>query len=121
MKMAYRVRGVVERGEGIASGVFEVPTANIRLDELLDVQDGVYASLVQYNGVDMESASIYRVDPVKLEVHIFGLSEDLYGKELSVLLLKKVSEIVPWVSVERMRQKIHHDLDLVKEYFQQKK
>lgn len=111
------LRGTVCRGNGVANPLYETPTANLFLPEPLTIEGGVYAAHVYYNEDEFEAIAVYQDGIPKFEVHLFDFDGDLYGKELKVELLRKVSEIVPWVTVERMRQKILHDIELVHGYF----
>jgi len=78
--------------------------------------------ITEYKGQKFESVVCYGVgDPVKFEVHLFELDSDLLGEDLKVELLFKVSELIPWQSKERMRQKIFHDVELVHDYLNERK
>ena len=114
--------GVVEEGEGVAFRDFDVPTANLSFSDDVDIEPGVYAALTEYKGKKYESVLCYGVgEPPKFEVHLFDFDETIYGQTLKVGIVEKVSEIIPWDSKERMRQKIIHDLELVRELFEKKR
>ena len=114
-----KFRVTVVSGEGVAGTVYDLPTANLYLDqELSDVIDpGVYAAYVYYAENEYEAVA-YQDESKKFEVHLFDFEGDLVGKVLKVKLLRKVSEYIPWISVDRMRQKIQHDVELVLGYFE---
>lgn len=114
--------GVVTEGEGIAFRDFDVPTANLSFEEEVNVEPGVYAALTEYRGKEYESVLCYGVgEPPKFEVHLFDFNDKIYGETLKVGIVEKVSEVIPWDSKERMRQKIIHDLELVRALFKRKR
>ena len=111
-------RGVVEAGEGAAFRDYNVPTANLALNQPVILDPGVYAAMTTWRDTAYESVVCYGVgSPPKFEVHLFDVDVDMYGGTLEVEVFEKVSELIPWESKERMRQKILHDLDLVRGYF----
>lgn len=114
-----KFRGLVVKGEGIASTVYDLPTANLAIDQevLATIDPGVYAAHVYYQENEYEAVA-YKDESSKFEIHLFDFTGDLYGKEIKVKLLRKVSEYIPWVSLDRMRQKIQHDVELVMGYFE---
>ena len=119
MGIILTVRGTVVRGDGIAGKEFNIPTANLFFADPLKLDFGVYAATVYYQEDNYDAVVVYGAgQEPKFEVHLFDFSGDLYGKDIKVKVLKKVSEIMPWVSKERMRQKILHDIELVLGYFE---
>jgi len=114
--------GIVERGEGIALQDYDIATANLCFDSIIPLDSGVYAAFTEYNGKIYQSIVCYGVGvPKKFEVHLFGFEKEIYGEILQVTVVEKVSEIIPWESRERMRQKIIHDVELVQEVFKKNK
>ena len=110
------VRGTVVKGDGVASRDYNLPTANLDVKEP-GIDTGVYAAHVRYKDQPYKAIVCYGVgNPAKFEVHLFDFDGDLTGEELTVGLIDKVSELIPWQSKERMRQKILHDIQLVREY-----
>ncbi len=108
----------VVRGDGVSGPIYHLPTANFAFKERLPLQDGVYAGRVTVEGERYHAVIVYGVgEPPKFEAHLFDFDGDLVGKVLGVSIEKKLSELIPWVSVERMRQKILHDVALAVEYF----
>ena len=106
------------RGDGVSGPVYHLPTANFAFSDRLPIMDGVYAGRVTVEDTVYEAVIVYGVgEPPKFEAHLFGFEGDLLGQTLEITVEKKISELIPWVSVERMRQKILHDLTLAQEYF----
>jgi riboflavin kinase / FMN adenylyltransferase len=118
-RMCQKIRGVVEKGEGAALRDYDVPTANIEIKGRLLIETGVYAAITEHKGKKYESIVCYGTgeDQRKFEVHLFDFDQYIYGDTLDVELLEKVSELIPWHSKERMRQKIVHDLHMVEAVF----
>lgn len=112
--------GNVIEGVGIAGKDIGIPTANIdvRPDNLAF---GIYAAKTLVDGRNYEGVVCYGAGDVpKFEVHLFDFSKNIYGSNIDVEVLEKISELVPWSSLERMRQKILHDIELTKAYFKKK-
>ena len=97
------------------------PTANIRLNDLIRPAFGVYAVKVfgigikSYNGI----ANIGNRPTVNdrgelLEVNIFNFDGNLYGKEISVSLLKFIREEKKFDSIESLKEQIIKDVYIAK-------
>ena len=52
-----------------------------------------------------------------LEAHLFDFEDDLYGEQLAVRLLQKVSEELDLRSLEELEHKVHEDVRRVLAYF----
>lgn len=113
--------GVVIEGEGVAGPVFGAPTANIQVTRRCDLEHGVYAVVVEYNTWKFHGALSYGGPNPKFEVHLLNFEGDLVGREFTIHVIEKVSEYFLWSSKERLRQKIIHDIQLVREVFDKEK
>ncbi len=112
------VIGKVSTGEGVASSDYGIPTANLDLEKEPSLDFGVYAVCVKHKDRSYAGALCYGAgEPAKFEVHLLDFRGDLNGDELSVEILEKVSELVDFGSKERMRHKILHDIQLVRQVF----
>lgn len=109
-----RIEGVVEHGRELGREL-GFPTANLSVDESLAAEDGVYASQVEVDGVRYRAMSNLGCNPSvggrerRLETHLFGFEGSLYGKRLSVVLLRKVRDERRFASVEELRAQIEKD------------
>ncbi len=113
-------KGIVVKGEGIAGIEYSTPTANLDLGKIA-LEHGIYAARTVYDGDTYNSAVCYGADgKYKFEVHLLNFDKDIYGEELEVTVIEKISEVIPWVSKERMRQKILDDLHQIREYFKKR-
>ena len=100
---------------------YDTPTANLDLPRDIDLEFGVYAAVTHYEDKEYHSTVCYGVgDPPKFEVHLFNFDKNILGEELNVDIIEQVSELVPWESIERMRQKILHDLEMARDVFKKR-
>src|SRR4051794_30653838 len=116
----YRIRGMVMHGAGRGAKI-GFPTANLSgIDTLLPAQ-GVYAGRAEV-GADQYPAAI-NLGPsptfgdaiIRVEVHLIGLTEALYGQPLEVDFLARLRDIRPFDSPEALVEQLHRDIDEVKQ------
>jgi riboflavin kinase / FMN adenylyltransferase len=107
-------RGIVEKGaqRGAELGY---PTANITLPE--GVAPGIYAGKASVEGKAYEAAVFADGRRSVLEAHLLDFSGDLYGKEISVELVKKIREGKAFANDESLRAAIADDVQRVRMYF----
>jgi len=119
---AYELRGPVvsglQRGRQIG-----FPTANIIPSVDFLPQKGVYVSESSWGGRRFRSVTNIGVNPTvsasplpKIETHIFGLSEDLYGITLTVSLLDFLRPERKFSGLEELRQAIAADCELAQKW-----
>lgn len=114
------IEGVVIGGNRLGRKL-GFPTANIAVDESLDIENGVYCSKVIVEGesyVAMTNVGVRpSVDGSKrlLETHIFGFEGLLYGLTLRVELYEKIRDEKRFDSVDELRQQIEKDSNKIKE------
>ena len=96
------------------------PTANIALQDDLEVENGVYISKVYVEGVEYGAMTNVGVRPSVdgsrrlLETHLFGFEGSLYGLTLRVELLEKIRDEKRFSSVEELKEQIERDREIVK-------
>lgn len=107
--------GIVQRGSRRATAL-GYPTINLAVDN--PELSGVYAARVTLPGGVVKEAAAF-ADPSRalLEAHVFGLSEELYGKEATIELHKKIREGRAFESDEALKAAIARDVADVREYF----
>lgn len=111
-------KGVVVVGEGEAGSLYGIPTANLIFENVPEIEVGIYAARVLYDGKVYNASVCYGPEECpKFEVYLFDFSKDIVGEEIEGEIIKKISEFVELYSIERLRQKILHDIELIKEYF----
>jgi len=100
------------------------PTANIPLKRCVDPINGVY--IVEVKGISEHAiqgvANIGKRPTVggmrtQLEVNLFNFTDDLYGKQLEVVLKKKLRDEEKFASFDALRQQIEKDVIAAKTYF----
>jgi riboflavin kinase/FMN adenylyltransferase len=117
--------GRVERGEGIATSL-GCPTANIAIEQGVVIPAlGVYLGETVLDGATYPSLVCVNDgrtgQTLKLEVHLLDVCLELTGKVLSVRLLEKIRDVVPWKNTEEIRALVAQDLIRAREYFKKPK
>lgn len=108
--------GIVKRGTETAREV-GFPTANIRFEDP-DIS-GTYAGKV-IMGDKEYSAAIYANQKRKLlEAHLLDFSGDLYGKQVTVILLERLADAKVFPDVQEQQRFIEWAVVEVREYFSQ--
>lgn len=111
----FSLSGVVQEGEkkGTALGF---PTANILSESL--AYSGTYAGVVTLRGENYPAA-IY-ADPERelLEAHILDFDEDVYSENITIDLLEKVSDSLPFTDEKSLQDHITQSVRLVRAYFE---
>lgn len=113
------IEGVVIGGNRLGRRL-GFPTANIAIDDRLDVENGVYASKVFVEGEEYRAMTNVGVRPSVdgskrlLETHLFGFRGLLYGLRLRVELIEKIRDEQKFSSVEELRSQIAKDAEKIK-------
>lgn len=111
--------GIVIKGDGKATE-HGFPTANINITkQAANIDSGVYACSVTIDK-NVYKGSLCVHDSIdKLEVHIMDFSGgDLYGQKISVEPHKKISDCIPFTSVDALKDKIKADVEAARGYFE---
>jgi riboflavin kinase/FMN adenylyltransferase len=111
----YRIRGMVTHGAGRGAKI-GFPTANLSAIDTLLPAIGVYAGRAIVGNSTYPAAINLGPSPtfgdamIRVEVHLIGLAEPLYGQPLEVDFLARLRDIRPFDSpaalVEQLRQDI---------------
>lgn len=106
--------GIVQKGmrRGRELGY---PTINIPLED--HTISGVYAAIVRIDKTLHHAAAFADPDRKLLEAHIFGLDEELYGRQVSIELKHKIRDGRIFENDELLKSSIAEDLSQVKNYF----
>lgn len=116
---SYAFTGVVEHGfrEGHKLGF---PTANLHVaPEQLIPKRGVYAVMVRVEDIDGEFMGMMNIGnrPTygnfndTLEVNIFGLDADIYGKKVEITFVGHIRDGVKFDSIDQLRDQLAKDRD----------
>jgi riboflavin kinase/FMN adenylyltransferase len=116
---SFEIEGVVQ--EGMQNGrKLGFPTANIKLDGYILPKFGVYSCAVNIGGQRLRAICNIGVKPTYgdnkplLEVHILQFDDDIYGKTISVELIKFIREEKKFNSIEELKEQIEKDVNYVK-------
>ena len=110
----YSVMGNVSRGCGISRDI-DFPTANIYCDIEVTPPEGVYAAYAIIHINNKRPVCKAVLDARKqnskffLEVYIFGLKTDLYGKTIEVFFIKKLRDRFKFQCREDAKKQIVYD------------
>ena len=100
---------------GLGNGrKFGFPTANLRLDAPIDIENGVYAAWVmvdekRYKGMRPSLGLTEKT----YEVHLLHFSGNLYGKTLSFEIMQFIRPEQKFESVEELVEQLKKDRELV--------
>lgn len=115
----YRIRGMVTHGAGRGAKI-GYPTANLSAIDTLLPALGVYAGKAMVRGAIYPAAINLGPSPtfgdamIRVEVHLIGLAEPLYGEPLEVDFLARLRDIRPFDSPAALVDQLHHDIEQVK-------
>jgi riboflavin kinase/FMN adenylyltransferase len=112
----YRIRGLVTHGAGRGAKL-GFPTANVDAIDTLIPAPGVYAGRGCAAG-QVWPAAIH-IGPnltfgehlLKVEVHLVGCHESLYGEPLEVDFLSRLRDIVNFPSVDALKEQMTRDVE----------
>ena len=98
------------------------PTANLQMNpEKLIPANGVYAVLVEMDNKKYQGMlnigtrpTLANGDERSIEVHIFNFHDDIYDKELRLLLVKRTRGEVKFASKEQLVEQLQQDATMIK-------
>lgn len=101
------------------------PTANIKLQEEARPPTGVYAVYANYNGTRHNGAAYLGIRPTShgehthhlLEVHLFDVSIDLYGRDIEVSFMKRIRADQFFDNHDELKAQIGRDVQAARAVF----
>ncbi len=114
--------GIVVKGNGLGKE-FGFRTANLVVNNPLDICFGVYVANIDYQGTRYNAIANYGIKPTiggknpLIEIHIFDFDKDIYGKEISVCLNEFLRKEQKFGSFEELKTQIKKDIEEAKKYF----
>lgn len=98
---------------------FGFPTANLALEHSpSEIVEGVYAAITEYDGCCYKSVvnigrspSVIANGGIRIEVHLIGFNGDLYGQQISVMVVKRLRSEQRFASREELVAQIVRDRD----------
>ncbi|ASS38107.1 bifunctional riboflavin kinase/FAD synthetase [Mogibacterium pumilum] len=123
----FSIFGAVVRGNHIGSKI-GFPTANIELSfNKVSPMNGVYFTRTSVDGSTYNSVSNVGTKPTigdydkSIETHIFGINEELYGREIKIEFLKLHRPEVKFETVELLTEHIADDVESARRFHGVKK
>jgi riboflavin kinase/FMN adenylyltransferase len=116
----YRIRGMVTHGAGRGAKI-GFPTANLGAIDTLLPAEGVYAGRafaaneLWPAAINLGSSPTFGDDTQRVEIHVVGLDEPLYGQPLEVDFLARLRDIRPFESPAALARQLHQDVEQVKQ------
>mgnify|MGYP003976879121 FL=1 len=107
-----KLLGKVINGDGEGKGL-GFPTANLKLENSLNLEDGVYIGEVNFNKKLFKALVIKGVRN-ELEVWLYDFTGDLYGEVLEVVIGNKISKVEKIEDKEQLIEKIKNDINIAK-------
>jgi riboflavin kinase/FMN adenylyltransferase len=115
LSQPYRIRGIVMHGAGRGAKI-GFPTANLAgIDTLLPAA-GVYAGRAWVLGerwpaaINLGTSPTFGDESVRVEVHLIGQRESLYGQPMEVDFLGRLRDIRPFPSVDSLVEQLNVDV-----------
>ena len=125
----FSLLGTVMHGHGLGRKL-GIPTANLNPHNEVAPPDGVYIVRARWDGVDYPGIVNLGVRPTLalpkerptrvLELHLFGLRRNLYGKAIEVTFLKKLRRERVFPSLEALQRQIRKDIERAQAWFGQR-
>ncbi len=118
----YRIRGMVRHGAARGAKI-GFPTANVDAVDTLFPGAGVYAGRSEIGGTIWPAAINIGPNPtfgeqtLKVEVHLIGFHDSLYGLPLEVDFLSRLRNIVKFPNAEALKLQLQSDVVAAKEIF----
>lgn len=120
----FYLAGPVVHGRRLAQNL-GAPTANIAIETPFVPKHGVYFSKTLVGKNWYPSVTNIGFTPtveknvegaLKVETHLFGFSENIYGETLQIQLLHFHRDELKFSSIDDLKKQIHLDMQLAKEY-----
>jgi riboflavin kinase / FMN adenylyltransferase len=115
LSQPYRIRGFVTHGAGRGAKI-GFPTANLAgIDTLLPAQ-GVYAGRAWVSGerwpaaINLGTSPTFGDATARVEVHLIGQRESLYGQPMEVDFLARLRDIRPFATVDALVEQLGADV-----------
>lgn len=105
-----KISGIVKKGKG-KGHILGFPTANIELKEPLE--SGVYEGCAYIYGAKCKAGIFVSKDGKTLELHIVGIEDNLYGKEIKIEIGDKIREVRDFQNDEDLKNQISKDIDAI--------
>ncbi len=117
----YELTGKVIKGDGLGRTI-QFPTANIEIEETYKLipSKGVYLVKIYFEGNEFSGMMNIGNRPTingfdqTIEIHVFDINENLYGKNLKVSLIKKIRDEKKFDSLTTLKNQLIKDEEICK-------
>lgn len=115
----YSIKGTVVRGKDMGRSL-GFPTANLRVSSELVPANGVYAAFATIDGqtyrsvLNIGTAPTFGGKACSIEVHIFGFTDDIYGRKMEVAFVRRLRSEKAFSSKEALVARIKKDVERAK-------
>ncbi len=102
---------------------FGFPTANLRTTDEVSLDKGVFAVKVRiedslyYGMLYVGSRPTLHMTALTVEVNIFDFRQDIYGKNVSFYIVRKIREEKKFSDTDELIRQMEHDRESVKRFF----
>ena len=115
-----QIKGTVIKGRRLGRTI-GLPTANLQPEHLPEIQPGVYHASVLVDDHSHDAVcnignrpTVNDDRPLTVEAHLLDFSSDLYGKEITVILLDFLRPEIKFDSLEELKNQINADIKQIK-------
>ena len=121
----FKLEGVVVRGAGLGSKL-QIPTANLRTENELIPQRGVYATRIFVDGASLTGVTNIGFRPtvdaendavLSIETHALDFNRDIYGKRIAVEFWRRIRDERRFFSLDELSARIRKDKASAARYF----
>jgi riboflavin kinase/FMN adenylyltransferase len=115
LSQPYRIRGIVTHGAGRGAKI-GFPTANLAGIDTLLPAPGVYAGRAWVGGegwpaaINLGTSPTFGDESIRVEVHLIGDDESLYGQPMEVDFVARLRDIRPFPSVDALVEQLRIDV-----------
>lgn len=118
-----RLSGKVVHGFGVAGRELSAPTANLAVEYGVTPPNGVYACLVELDGVvhkaavNIGVAPTYQVGTRRVEIHLLDWSGELYGRQIMLEIVKFIRKEQKFHDSAALKEQISKDIVEIRSAF----
>lgn len=121
----FQLKGTVAKGKGIGKTI-NFPTANISIPEDYKMipKNGVYIAKAEIENISYTGMMNIGNNPTvngktrSIEIHLFNFNEDIYHKEITVSIQKRIRNEQKFESIEALQSQLKKDKEEALTYFE---
>ncbi|WP_300365907.1 bifunctional riboflavin kinase/FAD synthetase [Brachyspira sp.] len=122
----YSMSGLVVHGNALGRKI-GYPTANLEIPKNIFIPKmGVYSSTVQIGNSDISYQALTFIGisninkELRVESHILDFSKMIYGKKITVILLKYIRDNIKVNSIDEVKKLLENDEKKIRKYFKRR-